>query len=618
MFDRAQLTAAAGVDPWAQLDQLRAGDPDQIEELAAAFYRAGGDTKDASHADAQATQYARDGYTVQGAAPIDYNAEAKRTSTSLADASDKLPKIAKVLSAVAEELAGATESVDGNVRDLDSALAKIESGYDSDVQVTGHAESLADRQDIRAGYLHDAVATVRSYGTSTTKAVSAYEQSLATATKSMSDLGYVPPAALQEAGEPTKPLPVGTDPRKVAKWWASLTPAQQRYLIEHNYQTLGRLRGLPAGVLDVANRRRVEEHTASLKREITVAEQQDPTGSVAGALRAEVEDDEALLNRYLNPGPGGPPRYLLAYEPNGVNTNDGHPSVAISYGNPDTAANTAVMVPGTGSNMTKLGGGLGADANSLYHAMSGQSKAVVVWLDGREPPTLPDAASDSWANAASPKLVSDINGLRAAHTEASGDPGHLAAIGHSYGSYILGKAMTQGAQADDVAFIGSPGVGVNHASDLGVDPSHVWDGAAEDDPILGPVPVEHRFTPDPMTGNNPEESDFGAQHFSVGRASGHSEYYKDPESLGNLARIADGGYVHRVPAPNYRSGSELAGDAIASVVNPVDTTIDAAGALVTGHPIDAVTRQAGGMMNEGEDVLKTAMDVGQAAEPVAD
>jgi hypothetical protein len=77
LIDHAQLAAAAEVDPWALSAQLSAGDPDQIEELAAAFYRAAGDAGDATASDARAKQYVRAGYRVDGGAPLDYNAEAR-------------------------------------------------------------------------------------------------------------------------------------------------------------------------------------------------------------------------------------------------------------------------------------------------------------------------------------------------------------------------------------------------------------------------------------------------------------------------------------------------------------------------------------------------------------
>lgn len=611
LFDRAQLAAAAEVDPWALLTQLNSGDPDQIEALAGAFYRAAGDTRDAAASDARAKQYVRDGYHVDGGAPLDYNAEAQRTSSSISDASDKLPKIAKLLSSVADDLATTTKSARGQVGDLDTELNSIEAKYASFMQTTGHHLPLEDQQSVRDGYFKDAVAKVQNYGKTTNGLVIDYEHSLARATKSMSDLGYVAPLTLREAGEQaTAPLPIGTDPKTVAKWWAGLTPAQQEYLIDHDYDMLGRLRGLPAPVLDTANRHRIADDKSSLENQIAALRADpslDPDGAKLTALQRRLADDNGILNEINKAGPGQPPTdiYVLAFDPHGK---EGQTGVAISYGNPDTADDVGVVVPGTTNNASKLSG-VGADGRDLYNTMSSPSKAVVVWLDGPEPQSIiPDAAEDKWAEESAPNLVADLGGLRAAHTTASGDAGHLTVIGHSYGSYIVGKAMTEGAPADDVVFVGSPGVGVNHASDLGVDPSHVWDGAAEDDPILW---TEKRFTPDPLTGNNPEDSDFGAQHFSVAGSSGHSEYYKaNSESLRNMARIADGDYgaVDTVPAPNYRGLPELPGDALASVVNPVDTTLDATGELLTGHPVDAAERLWDGTVSEGKDLINTGED----------
>jgi hypothetical protein len=611
LFDRSELVAAAEVDPWALVAQLSAGDPDQIDELAAAFYRAAGDTKDASASDARAKQFARAGYRVDGGAPVDYSAEAHRTSTSLSGAAEKLPRIAAVLSSVAEDLASATQSARAEVHGLESELSSIEQQYYTFMQGTGHHLPPDDQAAVRADYLRNAIAKVQSYGGATTGVVMDYEHALARATKSLADLGYVAPLELREAGEQvTDPLPVGADPKRVAAWWAGLTPAQQEYLIDHDYQTLGQLRGLPATVLDTTNRHRIADDRAGLQKQLAALAADpslDPLGLQRQALQSRLADDNGILDEIDKAGPGQPPSqiFVLAYDPNGK---EGQTGVVISYGNPDTADNTGVVVPGTTNNASKLGG-VGADGRALYNTMTGSSKAVVVWLDGPEPQSIvPDAASDSWANESAPNLVSDIAGLRAAHTAASGDPGHLTVIGHSYGSYIVGKAMTQGAAADDVVFVGSPGVGVDHAGDLGIDPSHVWDGEAGDDPILW---TEKRFTPDPLTGNNPEDSDFGAQHFSVDGSHGHSEYYKNnSESLHNMANIVEGDYasVDTVPAPNYRGIKELPGDLISTGLTPIDTTLDTAGDLVTGHPVNAAKDVWNGTVREGENVINVGED----------
>jgi len=405
---------------------------------------------------------------------------------------------------------------------------------------------------------------------------------------------------------PLSPLSAA-DPTAVASWWAGRTPSEQQALLASDYDTLGQLHGLPATVLDTANRHRLSDHIASLNDQLNSPLLSDTDRA---ALQHQLDQDKGIQAAADQIGPGQPPApvLLLRYDPTGI---AGQSGAELAFGNPDIASNTAVIVPGTGSNASKFQS-LTGNASDLYQQMSGGTgtKAVVTWLDGAEPQSIvPDAALDVWANADTNALVADLNGLRAAHASASGgDEGHLTAIGHSYGSYILGRALSHGARVDDAIFIGSPGVGVNHASDLGVDPQHVWDGQTGDDPILY---VAKRFTPDPLTGNNPEDSDFGAQHFSVDGSHGHSEYFQG-ESLTNMARIASGDYtaVDRTPAPNYRGGpQELVSDGLATILNPWETDFDAVKDLVTGHPIDAGKRIWDGAITEGKAVINFGEDV---------
>jgi len=609
-FTREQLTAAAEVDPWALLGQLQAGDPNEIDELAAAFYRAGGHAADAQHADARAEQLAQQGYRVNGAAPVDESAEVARTRKSLVDAVEKLPKIAKVLTAVAEDLASTTGETAKQVSGLEQQLAALEQQYDDFLRTDHHRLTPQDVDAEQAAMFGKAVDAVRSYGTTVNTAVMNYEHTLSTATKSMADLGYVTPPGLREAGEqPTPPMPLGSDPVAVAAWWRKLTPAQQEWLLDHDYNTLGQLHGLPAPVLDTANRHRLDDDIASIQKKL-----QNPnldSGERAN-LQGKLDQDQGILAAVSQIGPGHPPApvLFLAYSPDGP---DGQTGAEISFGNPDTADDTTVVVPGTGSNATDMLS-LTGNASKLYGAMPSTSKAVVTWLDGAEPQSLPAASGDSWAEHDTTALVGDLNGLRAAHQNASGNGGHLTAIGHSYGSYILGRALTHGAGVDDAVFVGSPGVGVNHASDLGMDPQHVWDGQAGDDPILI---AEHRFTPDPLTGNNPSSSDFGGQHFSVDGSHGHSEYYNyRSQSLGNMASIASGDYgaVHRTPAPDYRGPRELPGDALAYTLDPIDGTYRTVNDAIHGHPLDALKDAWGTATNIGKDGVNLGKDGVEIAE----
>jgi hypothetical protein len=61
----------------------------------------------------------------------------------------------------------------------------------------------------------------------------------------------------------------------------------------------------------------------------------------------------------------------------------------------------------------------------------------------------------------------------------------MTALGHSYGSLLVGEAAKQpgGIPVNDIVFIGSPGVSVDHANQLNIDPAHVWAGAAANDPV---------------------------------------------------------------------------------------------------------------------------------------
>src|SRR5215211_6397842 len=101
-FTRADLVARAGVDPWGLRDKLAAGDPAQIETLAAAFHRAGGDMADSNAAQVQAQRYVAEGYTVNGASPVDFDAEARATRQT----PEHLNAIARILTTIAADLDG--------------------------------------------------------------------------------------------------------------------------------------------------------------------------------------------------------------------------------------------------------------------------------------------------------------------------------------------------------------------------------------------------------------------------------------------------------------------------------------------------------------------------------
>ncbi|HEY0500226.1 MAG TPA: hypothetical protein VGD48_31070 [Kutzneria sp.] len=193
-FSQAELVAQAGVDPWALRDKLKAGDPAQIETLAAVFYSAGGDMADSNAAKQQARTYVGEGYTVNGSSPVDFDAEVKGTRQT----PEHLNAIAKVLTGVAGDLDRQTGGAVKEVGSLESTLAGIDGEYTTFMQGIGHHLPPDDRQAARQEFLDKAVAAVKSSGTQVTKLVTDYEIALMGYLKSMGDLGYVPSANLQE------------------------------------------------------------------------------------------------------------------------------------------------------------------------------------------------------------------------------------------------------------------------------------------------------------------------------------------------------------------------------------------------------------------------------------
>ncbi|WP_404962941.1 alpha/beta hydrolase [Streptomyces sp. 147326] len=124
------------------------------------------------------------------------------------------------------------------------------------------------------------------------------------------------------------------------------------------------------------------------------------------------------------------------------------------------------------------------------------------------------------------------HGLRAAH---EGERGHLSVIGHSYGSTMTGAADAGGSGlgADDVLVVGSPGLTVDRADQLHVNPRHLWVGAAPDDFVSN-------HTSGLTLGVDPKDPEFGAQRMYVD-TEGHSGYWDDgSKSLDNQGRIIAG------------------------------------------------------------------------------
>lgn len=349
---------------------------------------------------------------------------------------------------------------------------------------------------------------------------------------------------------------------RINAWWHSLTDQDRERLV--TLPGIGALNGLPAAFRDRANRHALAAEkarlTAELARITTSFTPQDrdrlltdlrmlSVPYVLGAPRMLEGGlrNIAMVERALATGgtTGHPPAYLLAFDQTGTGR------IIVSWGDPDQADTTVTYVPGLNTELSGFAGDIDR-ARVLWQqaqATAGDKRiASIAWL-GYDPPQIESTwtpgisvAGDAPADRGAHHLASFTDGLRAAHTPST--TGREVILGHSYGSLVSGKAalLRPGTLADTFIFVGSPGVGVPHAQDLGIPPSQVWVGEDPNDPV---AKLGH-FTQDPGSKN------FGAQHFPVGRTSiftAHSNYWETHStSLRNIAYITNGQHKSLVSA----------------------------------------------------------------------
>ena len=311
-------------------------------------------------------------------------------------------------------------------------------------------------------------------------------------------------------------IPTDGEPGAVRDWWAGLS-ADERVVFAMAYPAMvGGLDGIPATDRDRANRTRVQ-----------------------AALGHRADDDERtrkLLDTLeaAEYGPRDRPLLLLGFDEQA----DGRAIVAV--GDPDTAAHTAVLVPGVGTDLGDMPGQIhraetiqAASAAMIYQGGL-DDIAVVAWVDYDAPEVDLSAVGSGRAEAGAPVLDRFVDGLNTSH---QGGPGHVTAIGHSYGSTVVGEAAStgDGLGVQDIVVAGSPGMRVDDVDGLQIDPRHVWAGQAEGDAIAGWAGF---FVHD----NEPSDADFGANRYHVD-TEGHSAYWEpDSQSLRNQAAVVVGQY----------------------------------------------------------------------------
>ncbi|MFJ1913979.1 alpha/beta hydrolase [Streptomyces sp. NPDC088147] len=336
------------------------------------------------------------------------------------------------------------------------------------------------------------------------------------------------------AGISAKDIPDGKDSRRTADWWAGLDAEKQHFYLAAFPGQLGTLDGLPATTRDHANRTLLD------MRLNDYAQRENGLGYHD---RSSYQSLSALKDRLdkMDTAPSSKQLYLLGFS----TEKDGRAIVAV--GNPDTAKHTAVQVPGTSNQLDNVGSQIDRveklqDAAAGWNGAKGPADiSVISWLDYNAPeanftPTDPELnlaiATDGRAKDGAEDLREFTHGLRAAH---EGERGHLTVLAHSYGSTTAGAADAggRGLDADDMVVVGSPGLTVDRADQLHVDPKRLWVGAADDDQVSN-------LTSDLTLGADPKKSEFGAQRMYVD-TQGHGGYWNDgSQSLENMGAIITG------------------------------------------------------------------------------
>lgn len=570
------LIAEAGGDPWALNASLEEGRPAQIAALAQAFHDAGRCTAESAAAFEEARRRFEASWNrANDEHPINDRAEVRRTMQSLGAQSLQLPKIAADLEGIAAALAEAQSAAAQVISTLEARLRNVDDLLGQTLVLETDAGLPAeDRSALDAlirGLEQEAIDDTAVAVGRLRSARSGYSRVLDDSLTTLRTDGYDPSvlhAADASSARPEEAVgipPPGTSAEEVNRWWRTLDPDQQRRLIADRPPELGNLNGIPVVARSAVNQavmgddlRRVGDVAA--RNGVSVEEVVRSPGAYGltplaitrytNAWRTQqgLNASEAALGPGTHPGV-----FLLKYQPDAFG---GEGAAAIAVGNPDTAANTAVLVKGAGAGVRE-GTLAKPEGVRLYQesvrADGGKPTAVMTWVGYDAPDNWYDAGlrEPDMARAGGRALAADTNALAVTHR---GAPTHLTVVGHSYGSTVVADAATYGMHTDDAVLVGSPGTDLAHsATDFHLPPGgHLYVGAASGDAVTwspgrvtGPGLIGLNFG---GLGNDPAEDGYGSTRFKAevpGNSANpfydHMHYFDEgSESLFSIADVVSG------------------------------------------------------------------------------
>jgi hypothetical protein len=360
------------------------------------------------------------------------------------------------------------------------------------------------------------------------------------------------------------------DPKQFTEWWQPLSREQKNWVYSRD-PFIGNHPGMPFEDKTLYNEQHLPELIANaqsnvdamqarydqLARQVYMGDHSAATGNEMAALGPKLQAAKHSLAEYrgvqnaMNAPPGTPKRYL------GFLDDKGH--AAVSIGNPDTATRNAILVPGTGDDLTTMSGNTDRATAMWGAALKANPRlqpgdvAVTAWFGYDRPMSvLEQAPWPSYAQHGAGALDSFESGMRASHV---GAPSVDTVVGHSYGTALVGAAASgeHRLAADNVVAVASPGMLADHAGDLNINPGGTVYAMTDPHDPIGPANLFTQFT----LGPDPTGASFGAHNLYAGSGAGsgpggliptgaaHGSYW-DPgtPSLKNLGAV-----IAKVPAP---------------------------------------------------------------------